>query len=553
MSAILPYQSCSVKVIIPLEKATGAAIEKGRNDGWREPAGLWEEGDALPPLSDGIVPAYVQRFAEDRAIRLGVDRGAVAAAAVTVLGSLVPAGNTLDLYQNSNSWRVRPTLWTAIVGESGTAKSPAVGSAMSFAQAVERDWRAGYARAKELYDLANPHEKKPGRRRRHLSKVEPNTEIDVSGDPFEPSALPPEEPRPQQKIVNDSTIEALAPVLSDNPAGVLYHCDEIAAMFGGMDAYRARGGKDRPFWLQAKEGQPYTVNRKTTGTLYVPRLAVSVLGTIQPGKLSSIAPELTDDGLLQRFALVIIRRTGDGADVADDETLDQSISRVASALANLGDEAYRLSGGADGELKSIQAFKNHELNRFDTPPALRNWLDKMPNEFGRYSLAFHLIEWASSVAPALGEEPSPLVSRATALRARRYIQEYLYPHARYVYGTIMSKRQSDEHAKWIGGYILTRGLDSLDAREIGRAYRPLSGSEKRAALISIMGTLEMLDWAKPTRQGPNGQPVAWRVNPAVHDGRFAEIKEAEVARRAAIRCAIAETAKGRGAKIRAAL
>jgi hypothetical protein len=87
-------------------------------------AGLWENEpnaifvDHLKPadLPAGVLPDLVEQFARDRARRLGVDAGAPAAALVTALGSLVPAGNRLQMRQLDTEWTVKPILWTAIIG-----------------------------------------------------------------------------------------------------------------------------------------------------------------------------------------------------------------------------------------------------------------------------------------------------------------------------------------------------------------------------------------------------------------------------------------------------
>jgi hypothetical protein len=104
-----------------------------------------------------------------------------------------------------------------------------------------------------------------------------------------------------RKIVQDATTEKLCLILSENPDGALYISDELAALFGSMDAYRAKAGKDRPFWLQAKEGAPFTVDRMSRETLRIENAAISVLGGIQPSKMESLSAGLINDGMLQRF------------------------------------------------------------------------------------------------------------------------------------------------------------------------------------------------------------------------------------------------------------
>lgn len=504
-----------------------------------DPADLWERDRA--PLDElaGMVPQYAERFGKDRARRIGVSSGAMIAATVTTLSSLIPAGNVLHLRQKNDSWGVKCVIWTALVGDPGTAKSPAVSAAMAFPESVDRAWRTEYAASRksfELAELASAKNRKHKKKSDHDEQNEP-PQFDDAAD-----ALPPSEPTLRRKIVNDATTEALGSVLANSPeaAPVLFHSDELAALVGGMDVYRARGSKDRPFFLSAKDGKSYAIDRKSSGSLIVPSLAIAIIGTIQDDKLAKIGPTLEDDGFLQRFALVSIHKTGAGEDIQDDGELDASVPAIAGLLAGLEAASYRLDLDAADELTSVQAFAAREAKRPDISSGLRTWLSKTPNEFGRYCLAFHLIEWAS-MASILEAPPDVLVSRQTARRARRYVQEFLYSHAQYVYGTVMAQGQDDNDVQWVAAYILTRDLKVVTAREIGRAYRSLRGAQRRQKLFSVMASLAQQDWVKLT----NSQRGEWKVNPAVHDGRFDAIKLAEAERRTAVKAEIAAEAEVR--------
>jgi len=130
------------------------------------------------------------------------------------------------------------------------------------------------------------------------------------------------------------TTEALAVALSENPEGLLYHADELAGWLGGMDAYRAKGGKDRPFWLQAKEGGPLTINRKTSERICVENCAISVLGGIQPDKIRALKLGMSDDGLLQRFAPIVIQRDGNGLDIPPDAATVEQLALATTGIAS---------------------------------------------------------------------------------------------------------------------------------------------------------------------------------------------------------------------------
>jgi hypothetical protein len=296
--------------------------------------------------------------------------------------------------------------------------------------------------------------------------------------------------------------------------------DELAALFGSMDAYRAKGGKDRPFWLQAKEGAVSTIDRKSHGTLRVENTAISVLGGIQPSKIKALGAGLAEDGMLQRFLPIIVKRSGQGEDVAPDSASAAAVEQIAIALVNSersGRFKFTLEG--DRERLMLEDFQQTEIKRPGASPALRQWLDKTPNEFGRLALVFHFIEWhASTEAVSLGSNPPALVSGDTARRARRFLVEFAYPHARVFHQQVLGRSVFEEHAAWIGGYILAHGLSAVTLRDIYKNYAPFKQPEARRGLTDIMQALESEDWLSPSPgRLKEGRPTQWFVNPAVHE------------------------------------
>ena len=89
----------------------------------------------------------------------------------------------------------------------------------------------------------------------------------------------------------------------------------------------------------------------------------------------------------------------------------------------------------------------------------------------------------------------------------------------------------DEHALWIAGFVLSRGLKAISTRDIYRGYPALRSPEKRSQIAATMRVLEMYDWVKPIHADRHGVEDGWAVNPAVHDGRFADIAATERSRR----------------------
>jgi hypothetical protein len=496
--------------------------------------GAWENEpnaifvDHLKPadLPAGVLPEVVEHYALDSARRLGVDAGAPAAALVTALGSLVPAGNRLQLRQRDTKWTVKPILWTAIIAPSGSNKSATINAAMDPVKTLQQKWRKTFT--------ADEHKRKLDETRRATAEKAAKAKPENTDQVFEDEAEA-GKPRFRQKIYNDATTEALAVALCENPEGLLYHADELAGWLGGMDAYRAKGGKDRAFWLQAKEGGDFIVNRKLSERICVENCAISVLGGIQPDKIKALKTSMSDDGLLQRFTPIVLHRRDGGADIDPDKALDERVSTAANAIAEAANNTlFRFSPEADAELHAIEAFKAREIARPEASPTLCQWLDKMPNEFGRLSLVFHFIEHYGASGAAVGTPPAAIISRATADRARRYLTEFVYSHALTFYQKDLGASTMDEHALWIAGFVLARGLPAISSRDIYRAYPALKSPEKRSLIAATMRVLEMHDWVKPAHIDRHGVEDRWTINPAVHDGRFAEIAATERRRRDAV-------------------
>ncbi|WP_161494825.1 bifunctional DNA primase/polymerase [Bradyrhizobium canariense] len=502
-----------------------AAAEAGHEGAWEnEPNAIFVDHLKPADLPTGVLPELVEQFARDRARRLGVDAGAPAAALVTALGSLVPAGNRLQMRQLDTEWTVKPILWTAIIGPPGSNKSATINAAMGPVQKLQSAWRKSFA--------ADEHKRKLGETRRATAEKAAKAKPENTDQVFEGGEAEAGKPRFRQKIYNDATTEALAVALCENPEGLLYHADELAGWLAGMDAYRAKGGKDRAFWLQAKEGGDFTVNRKLSERICVENCAISVLGGIQPDKIRALKLGMSDDGLLQRFTPIVIHRSGNGADIAPDTATGERLTKAANAIADAANGAlFRFSPEADAELHAVEAFKAKEIARPDASPTLRQWLDKMPNEFGRLSLVFHFIEHYGASGAAGDAVPAVVIGRGTAERARRYLTEFVYSHALTFYLKDLGASTMDEHALWIAGFVLARGLPAISSRDIYRVYPALKSPEKRSLIVATMRVLEMHDWVKPAHADRHGVEDRWTVNPAVHDGRFAEIAATERSRR----------------------
>lgn len=250
-------------------------------------------GQAVPPFTPFPTECFtpiVARFVAEAATTLGVDESFVALPVLSVLASAI--GNSRRV-RIKNKWIEPPIVWTAILGDSGSGKSPALDLAIAGHQAREQRYRAEHRAARQRYEDDLERWKKLQRQR------------------DEASASPPR-PRPpvcRRVLLDDLTLDALPPLLEDNPRGLLIACDELATWLGSFGRFKGRGAQgDRAGWLSLHKGRAFSVDRKTgeRPALYVPESCVSITGGIQPDILRrGLAPEDWSSGLVARFLFAL--------------------------------------------------------------------------------------------------------------------------------------------------------------------------------------------------------------------------------------------------------
>src|SRR5581483_1882130 len=196
-------------------------------------------------------------------------------------------GNTRCI-QLKRGWEEPAILWSAIVADSGTLKSPALDAAVKPLYKVQQKLLAQHAEAVRQHVAGKLAAKKSDR-------------------------PPPEEPVAQRILVSDTTVEKLGHLLSQNPRGLLLCRDELSAWFGSFYRYKAKGAaSDLPSWLELHRAGHLLIDRKTgePRTVHVPRAIVSIAGSIQPGMLRRcLTSEAYESGLAARLLLAMPPRS----------------------------------------------------------------------------------------------------------------------------------------------------------------------------------------------------------------------------------------------------
>jgi hypothetical protein len=475
-----------------------------------------------PPIEADMLPDVLWRYAAECGELIGVEPAMVAIPALVACAAALHDGVRIQPKRHETGWTESARLWCAIVGTPSVKKSPAIRRATRRLRKIDADLAQENARkAADYADQLEQHK-------------EAKKEAKKTGQ-----TLPaPERPALARMIVEDITVEALSEVLKDNDRGVLCIQDELSGWFGSMDAYTGgkAGNKDRAAWLQAYNGGFRQVDRVLRGSVHIPNFSVSMIGGIQPDAIRRIAKDMTDDGLMQRF-MVVIGRNAHEFDRHEDDEVGREFAALVDHLHRVqpSGDAIKLSEDAHQVREALMAYAGELADYPALPGGLRSHLGKWSGLFARLLLIYHAIECTADRVHPCAER----VSGATAARVDALMRRFLLPHALAYYTDVLGASSDLEHARWVAGHILSKRLDAISNRDLVQAYKQWRGLDDWRRQ-RVMQVLEDMGWLTPILEDGARRRGAthWAVNPMVHE-QFARKAEDETARRDKIRAEIA--------------
>jgi len=344
-------------------------------------AGMPTEQLEWEPFPVELLPDPVQSFVAEAAVALTTDPTLVALPLLASIAATIGNRRRIELWPG---YQQPAILWMATVAESGSMKTPAAKKALAFIRERQRAAFTAHRAAVAEWE----------REQREYEKARRSGKGDADG--------PPEEPLAERVLVDDITIEALAPILARNPNGVLVSRDELAGWFD-FDRYSGgRGGAEVARWLSCYDGEPLTVDRKLTGTLYVPEAFVSIAGGIQPAVLArAVGSRHVDNGLLQRFILAAPPKrmkeipTGDVGFATMQAMRDMFATlEVIRPAADGSPRIVDLEHDAAAAFKAF--YREHAVEQFNAGGAVAAMLAKAEAWAARLALVCHIIAQAGS-------------------------------------------------------------------------------------------------------------------------------------------------------------
>lgn len=427
-----------------------------------------------------VLPGVVGEFVCAAAVAIGCDPSFIALPLLVCLACAIGNKRVVRL---KRTWTEPAIIWAAIVGKSGTHKTPAIQAAMQFLQRKQNEAFSQHDTAAAHYEQEMAiYERDYGAWKRSRK----------SG-PTEPPPEPPAEPVCQRYITTDTTIEALALLLKLQYDGLLVSRDELAGWLGGIAEYKGGKGSDLGHWLASWSGAPLTVDRKTGAIrmIHVPRAAVSIIGGIQPGVLKqAIGREHLQDGLCARLLLAMpelkpVRWSEAIVDSATETALANVFERLLALKPGVDEDGHSaprampLTDGAKSVWTEYYDRHSSELVVLDDDLAAA-W-SKLRAYTARFALIFQLCSWAADEQYAMAE-----VIDEAAMHSAIALSDWFGGEARRVYG-MFAESEADREYRELVELIRRRG-GRITARELARSCRRYRGSgEAEAVLDEVAG------------------------------------------------------------------
>ena len=389
------------------------------------------------PFPVGHLPRVLRDLVTAGAGGIGCDPAMIAIPGLAALAAAVGSTRVVEVKQG---WTEPAVLWGAVIAESGSRKSPAFALATAPLADAQRKYHQDHAE-EEAY-------------RRDIA----------SGD-----AKAGHGPPCRRVVMSDSTVDAVAPILRDNPRGVLLACDELDTWFQSFTRYSGGGGSDMPRWLALYHGHSLQVDRKTGGSIFVPRATASICGTIQPAIFNrAMNRSARDSGLAARLLLAMPPRAS--RRWTDATVPTDVVGAYGEAVRSLLDLTHRNCGGSESQpvavpfspeaLSLFKAHVDHLGERADEAPDAeeRAILSKLEGTPARLALVYEL---ASATCPSEVKEIGTEAMAAAVALGVWFVDEVIRVFAQC--GESDQQKECRELVAWID-----RKGGEVSAREVQR-------------------------------------------------------------------------------------
>ena len=510
--------------------AAAQAMEGSEPDGeWSDPTPLPNALPGVAPFEAELLPETLRGWVSDIAHRMQCPADFTAVAAVVALSSLIGA-RAMVSPKAHDDWQAAPNLWGLVIGNPGMMKSPAMLEATRPLDRLEADERKSWQAKHDVWEVDRDVAAMATNQRRRDAATQALKNPDAARALLTP-IKPEPEPVARRYTVNDASVEKLQEILADNPWGLLVFRDELHGLICAMDRPGQEGS--RGFYLTGYDGKAgYTTDRIMRGTNYIPRVCLSMLGSIQPGKVQSYIREAVhggaaDDGLLQRFGLTVWPDINPNFTYVDRRPDSEARERAEAVFKRLNDlkpteecepQVWRFSPEAQALFEQWLVPFETELRGGELHPALVSHLAKYRKLIPALALIFALVD-----APDSG----CVIHQRELARALEW-GDYLRTHAERLYSAAVIPETAGARqllAKIKGGHLKGDDgarLESFIPWKVStKGWTGLGNSEavrKAADLLAEYGWLEHEVPESRDAKGRGRPSERYRIHPKLLKG-----------------------------------
>lgn len=439
------------------------------------------------------LPDCFAPFVSQAAQALGCPPDFIGVPLLALAGAAIGTTRVIEL---KPSWREGAQLYVAIVAEPGTKKSPALILAMAPLVERQKQLKARYDREMEEYERELARWEDERQKKRGLKN---GTNAPEPGEK-------PQKPVLGRTYTSDTTVEALAQIMAENPRGIALVRDELAGWARAMNQYKLGKGADRQFYLSCWSGAPAAVDRKSREEpILLNRTFLTVVGCIPPDVLDELNDERgREDGFLHRILFCF-------PDPAPNRWSEENISEgarkaVERCFRELWELEHDKSSGEEfkpvvvplspaGKRVFLEWFEAHCAEE-EAPDFRSEWRGswaKMPAHVARLALIIHTCRWVTR------ETSSFEVDEVSVLKAAA-LGHYFKSHLKRVYQRLRED-QVDRRVRQAVAWLKKHGKNGVTPRAL-IAYRVAGckGKEDAKELLETLAARNLGYW----QESPHG-------------------------------------------------
>jgi hypothetical protein len=480
--------------------------------------GTWDEPDwtllddrrgELPNFPVEILPTSLRAWLLRTARGAGVTSGHVVVPFLGITSSLI---GTARRVRACRSWSEPLTMWVALIGFSGTGKTPSIDVTRRALSLIERD------RKQRIAELQREHETRAQKAKAEKKKweqaVAEAVEANLPTPPKPPSATEPGPFVAPRLCVSDSTIERIAVLLDARPQGMAFVADELARLFLNMKRYSS--GQDNEFWLEAWNGKNFVVERQGRPPVVLDYLLVGITGGFQPDKLAR-AFEGDDDGMYARFFFAWPEEPAHFPLSNEVTEIEPEIQNTLTRIVDLpvSEDGVFAPKTADLSAEAVAAFETFRTFLAQAKTELdgreREWAAKGGTHVLRLAGTLAYLDWAMLG----GAEPQAIGEQYVAAAVRLW-RDYFWPHSRAALRQI-GLTEKHTNARRALCWIRKNQKPEVSLLDIRREAlgRRLDAEQTR----SLLDGLVRAGWLKLVTTKTDGRAIhRWQVNPLLFTG-----------------------------------